>query len=224
MRRHLPLASIPAFAVGLAAMLCTASCASSARPPQFDSWSQPADLNPINRMLVVARVKSKYLHDATYRGFQIGMTAVLLKCGIDIKLLHPDPMGLNERERLLEIEREFQPSTVLLIKATGGTIGYLHRGTFQLKVFDLTSGKVVWYADAELDFGDSGDPAMTAGAKLAASIIERLREDGVLSSCPAGELFRIACPKVRRQVLADAQKIDRYSQRMKENANAPTCE
>lgn len=137
---------------------------------------------PIERLLVFANLDS-----SMYDGFQAGMTNMLERCGVGSQILNSGFRGLEESHNF-QAAREFQPSTALAIELVRSTIlpGVESRLVFELRLLDYGSGKVTWLARMEVSLRGSimtgGD--RDSGARFAASIIARLRDDGVLKACP----------------------------------------
>jgi hypothetical protein len=133
---------------------------------------------PIERLLVFTSLTKE-----TYDGFQAGMTNMLEGCGIGSRILNSG--GLEESPDFQVARREFQPSTDLAIGLVRGTLleGVESRLVFELRLLDIGSGKLTWLARMEVSIKPRTKDR-DFGASFAASIIARLRADGVLKACP----------------------------------------
>lgn len=133
---------------------------------------------PIERLLVFTS-----LTEEMYDGFQAGMTIMLEKCGIGSRIL--SSRSLEGSPDFQAARRELQPSTGLAMGLVHGIIlGEVESQlVFELRLLDFGSGKLTWLARMEVSIlQGTGDKDF--GARLAASIIARLRADGVLKACP----------------------------------------
>lgn len=185
MRRHVTLV------LALTVMLEVgggAGCGSSIR---VSSTIILENAPPIERLFVIADIKSPVFENVMYGGFHLGMTTALSMCHVEGRLVHKDPVGLDEEERLLRVLKELQPDAQLLITSTGGTLrgGKPSKRLFELELFVRASNELAWRADVVMeDYYYLDERA--AGEDLAVHIISRLRADGLLKSCPSGELSR----------------------------------
>jgi hypothetical protein len=178
---------------------------------------------PIERLLVLADIKSPVFGDAMYGGFHNGVTAALAMCHVDGRLLHRDPMELDEEERVVRAMKELQPGARLLIKSTGGTLdgSTPSMRSFRLELLDLASNKVTWQADVMM--WDAHHDDRDNGEDLAVHVISRLRADGLLRSCPSGELSTSSCWERRRGTLAMSKRIADRQARARVAKAAPIC-
>lgn len=149
---------------------------------------------PIERLLVLANLKSQGFSDAMYFGFSTALEDQLRACQVVPKLFHSEP-GNETWPTVMDAEaRGFGPNAALLIRATGE-----HRHvkrdvtTFASMVIELRidladSGAELWRAKLVFQV-DTGGPSYQDnenGKRLASFLTARLRQDGVLDRCPAG--------------------------------------
>ena len=180
----------------LAAVVAVAACVFGCDPlvnATFSSRTYPTGAAPIERLLVVARVKSRAFDDSMSQGFETGLVRRLGVCGVQSRVMYNDGMDLDFEQRMSEITKEFQPGAAMEIKALGGDI-YSTNGTvtnahllFELKILYLESNQLTWLARSAFDFhtGSIDEDAWNAGVEFATHIISRIRDDGVLPHCPA---------------------------------------
>lgn len=193
MRRHVTLALT---------LMLGAGGAGCEPPPVRGSSTRFIEHAPqIERLLLIADIKSPVFGDVMYDGFRGSIMAALSWCHVEGRLEHKDPMGLDEEDRLLRSLKEFQPDAQLLIDATGGTLQGDARSTlrgvqvlkrlFEVDLFVGAAREVAWHASVVMQ-DSHGDPAAN-GAELAVHVISRLRADGLLQGCPAGKVSSAVC-------------------------------
>lgn len=193
MRRHVTLV------LALVVMLGAGGGAGCGPPLRISSTTFIENTPPIERLLMIADIRSPVFTDAMYDGFKGGMMAALSLCHVEGRLLHKDPMDLDEEKRFLGFLRELQPDAQLLIDARGGTLfrdGKPPERLFDVELFVGASKLVAWRAQVVMR--DSYDDPGANGANLAVHIISWLRADGLLKSCPSGELSSAVCREYRR--------------------------
>jgi hypothetical protein len=167
-------------------------------PVQVSSTTFIENAPPIESLLMIADIKSPVFADAMYDGFQKGMMTALSLCHVEGRLVHEDSLGLDEEERLLRVLKEFQPGAQMLIDSLGGTLqgNTPSERLFDVKLFMGASKEVAWRAKVVMQ--DTYDDPGVNGVDLAVHIISRLRADGLLKSCPSGELSSAVCRKYPR--------------------------
>lgn len=172
----------------------------------FDSRVGFAGAAPVERMLVLADIRSMGFSDAMYDGFEAGMTRVLERCGVRSMTINLDFRGLEDT-RKLRASTVLQPNAILVIGRLGGIVTFnthesfvranpqdrpatlsgkpgwsSSRLNFELKLLDFKSEKVTWLANVVLDISHGSDVA--SGMDFANSITSRLQTDEVLKGCP----------------------------------------
>jgi hypothetical protein len=111
--------------------------------------------------------------------FEADVTDSLAKCGIAVNVHRRDPLALQNDEALAV--RAFSPDTVLTLQWKTAQSGGRTPGTtvFASSLIDVATKKLVWKAQIDLKGGWS------LAETLAASVIDRLKADTVVSSsCP----------------------------------------
>jgi hypothetical protein len=127
------------------------------------------------------------------------LLAALRACGIAVESYLISPSGtapVTEEARLEEAERltgaqlrQFKPDSLLQLTEAGSTQLALSRGLirviYDLSLFDAASRKTVWRARLNLSAGGLGVGFDAAGS-VAAGVVKRLSEDGILHDCSQG--------------------------------------
>jgi hypothetical protein len=152
----------------------------------FRSTITPGKAAPIERLLVLLDTGGE---GDWYEGVQVGLKNGLAGCGVAPTVLVSVPLELEPVGRALETARAMGAGAVLAIVGHGATATFRDFNaervlSFELWIVDLASRKVTWAAEADLKV--TTGPWMagkSSGAHFAASIIARLRTDGVLASC-----------------------------------------
>jgi hypothetical protein len=107
-----------AVVVAIAAMGAgVAGCAPTATAT-FSSTVDRPKIVPVERVLVVAGVRSWEFQPALYGDFQRALTERLTSCGVTSRIWYINPNASDEPEHFRNDLRAFQPSVVLHIKDT----------------------------------------------------------------------------------------------------------
>jgi hypothetical protein len=152
--------------------------------------------SPIVRLLVIASVEPRFFPDAMFDGFADALTHRLASCGIQSTVLYRDPMAIDFDDRVAAEVQRAAPSALLTMRATGSNVrltgrrgdgGFIGPLSFDLTMLDAASNATTWRATStmEVSIGRDWSFRAIAGATFATSIVSRLRDDGVLSGCPA---------------------------------------
>lgn len=232
MRGILKAVSIRTFVL----MLVAAACGET--QTAFNSRAYLDNARPIERLLVLADVKSIGFDDGMYRGFEARMTKLLETCGVKSRIAHKDDLDLeeSEREHLALIMNEFHPTAALSVRADGGTMVRGHNYSnitsdllFGFKLVELGSEKTTWLAKAKFSIQGEYLRQEEVGERFATSIVLRLHADGVLSRCPSGTFAALAfeqpdaCKAARRLAVSEAVRIKDEVERQAILDSAPTC-
>ncbi len=154
----------------------------------FESKATLGHAAPIDRMLVVMDVQNQALDADIYRGLEIGLSQRLGSCRIRAKVLHD--MRANPLDPTSTAFQAVQPVAVMSIELASPpyvrNIGFATAvsAVFAFKLVDLASHETTWIARSKLEVR-SMRSHMGLGGRFATEIVSRLRDDGVLASCPA---------------------------------------
>ena len=168
-----------------AVVTCGLAACVSNKAVAFTSRVNLAHAAPIDGMLVM-NVQSSGLDAALYQGFEIGLTQRLGSCGVRARVLHGPAAQLDPA---LDAGKVIQPVAVMSIELASPpsihAIGFSSRvsAVFALKLEDITSRQTIWVARSKLEFFLHADAKF--GAWFATQVVSRLRDDGVLTDCPA---------------------------------------
>lgn len=168
-----------------------AACVSD-RQVAFTSRVNLAHATRIDGM-VVNDVQSQALDAAVYRGFEAGLTQRLGSCGVRARVVH-DAASLQDPAS--EAVQAVQSAAVMSIELASPpfvyTIGSGASGSsrvtvvFAFNVADMASRQTTWEARSTLEFHLLHNEAdAKLGAWYATQVVSRLRDDGVLTGCPA---------------------------------------
>jgi hypothetical protein len=161
------------FAVGLSACVESKATISSNKAPDYHP--------EVRRLLLLTNLGLKPINRPggdEEGNFEAAVMESLSRCGIVVQFQRHDALALQNNEQ--HAIQTFVPDTVLTLtpKATG-TGRMIYAGS----IVDMSTKKLVWRSEIEIDFH------WFAGKALAASIIDRLKQDGVLASaCPTPSL------------------------------------
>lgn len=110
-----------------------------------------------------------------YASFSTTMTSTLIFCGTQSQYFVQDPLSFDQI--MNQNIRAFKPDSILYIR--WDTYGGYGIGTYFLQLIDTTTMTPVWKATINFQ-GKAGD----AGVALAAIIIGRMKQDGLIdASC-----------------------------------------
>jgi hypothetical protein len=135
------------------------------------------------------------------------MIRLLASCKVRLAILHKDDLALDESERLRQTTETLRPNAILVIRSRGGVFqsnNDWHHVTFSFALIEPGSHYTLWGGEAEVTAETIGGES--DGRRFAAEIITHLRDDGVLTSCPSGELSR-SSPLGARGVPEGARKV-----------------
>jgi len=185
----------------------------------FTSHANLTNAAPVKLLMVLEDVQNGGFDHNMHEGFHVALTSGLTACGVALRILHPDPMDLDLSQYIDANVKEFQPSAMLLINTTGGNIGGRPSTlTYDLKLIDLESNRVTWLAKSNFSIWVSDTDS---GGGFGISIVSRLRDDGVLMSCP--RLLYQDCEKERRRAYSEASQETDERERKKVIESAPKC-
>lgn len=167
---------------GLAACVSTKQVA-------FTSRANLAHATRIDGM-VVHDVQSRALDAALYRGFEAGLTQRLGSCGVRARVVH-DAASLQDPAS--EAVQAVQSAAVMSIELASppfiyriGPSDFQVSVVFAFNVTDMASRQTTWEARSKLEFHPMYNQAdVKLGAWYATQVVSRLRDDGVLTDCPA---------------------------------------
>jgi hypothetical protein len=168
-----------------------ASCASEryART-QVNSQTQRKPPSAVQRVLVLASIKTQTFGDVIYRGMEEGLQQRLSECRIASRVTHTNPMEVDPQRKLLETVADFKPDAVLTLVRTsseatigrGGSNGDYY---FRLVLSDGSMREEYWKAMAHVR-ALTQNPLVNeraSGGYIASAIVEQMKSDGVLSTC-----------------------------------------
>lgn len=159
----------------------------------MNSRRSQASAAPIERLLVLANLKSQGFSDSMYDGFSAAFAGQLRACHVEPRVFHAEP-GNDDWPRTVAAEAvAFAPSATLLIRATGGV---LHTRSGVTKAASIVIGLRIdatdtraelWRAKLvfDVDTGSVWYNDTASGERLASLLVDQLRRDGVLDRCPA---------------------------------------
>ncbi|HEX3479272.1 MAG TPA: hypothetical protein VHT91_29815 [Kofleriaceae bacterium] len=159
----------------------------------MNSRRSQAGAVPIERLLVLANLKSQGFSDAMYQGFSAALVGQLRACHVEPKLFHAEPGNDGWASAVTAEATAFAPSAMLLIRATGGV---LHTRSGVTKAASIVIGLRIdatdtraelWRAKLvfDVDTGSVWYDDTASGERLASLLVDQLRRDGVLDRCPA---------------------------------------
>lgn len=169
-------------------VMAALGCAGYAKA-SFDSKAYPTNQVAINRLVILANLKNASMGDKMYRGLSEGLTKGFEACNVRSTILQVDPLDLDNG--IDDAATAFNASATMAIVARGNEIvkahalGFAEKLHFELAIFDAGSGNPIWLANSVLDLGTPSafkDDTLS-GSRFAASIVARIRGDGVLNDC-----------------------------------------
>lgn len=159
----------------------------------MNSQRSQAAAAPIERLLVLANLKSQGFSDRMYDGFSAGLAGRLRACHVEPRVFHAEPGNDGWPAGVAAEAKAFAPSATLLIRATGGLLQTRAGVTtsasvvIALRIAATGTGAELWRAKLVFDVDTNSlwynDTA--SGERLASLLADRLRQDGVLDRCPA---------------------------------------
>jgi len=218
----------------LGAVSVVAACGSAAST--FNSKADLTGTSPIDSLLTVTSIKiDNFGFGMFYRGFRASLTSALAACGVKSRMLQVDPLGLGPElnDRIEQDIKEFHPSAVLDIKVISRNTTVSDTGSvreewiFELNMLDVVSKKRIWMAKTMPKFNAR---YIAPGMSFATSIASRLRDDGVLRSCPTDAVGWPAVPRLpdckdeRRSLVTQAQQTTDMAERKRLISTMPTCD
>jgi len=202
----------------------------------FNSRVEVANAAPVKRLLVIESVESPGFGHDMHVGFAAALANRLSVCGVAARLLQAQSLDSDPGARVLANVQEFQADAVLLIKAEGGRIMNSADTDsaliFDLKLIETASQTVTWQAKSQFEvrLNSIWIYDTDSGISFGTSIVSQLRDDRVLTGCPAlaagwPELpRRRACLAERQRLLAEARRQSDQTERMRLISSAPDCE
>jgi hypothetical protein len=161
---------------------------------RFNSRVVVAHAAPVKRLLVFESVERPGFGHDMHQGFVVALTKRLSMCGVTARLLQADASEVDPAARVAKNIQEFQADAVLLIRGAGGSVVNGGSGgselIFELKLIETASQRMTWQAKSEFvrsgtDSFNNTDRDTDSGATFGTSIVSRLRDDRVLTECPA---------------------------------------
>lgn len=162
---------------------------------RFNSRVDVANAAPVKRLLVFESVERPGFGHDMHLGFVAALTKRLSMCGVTARLLQAESSDPDPAARVAKNIQEFQADALLLIRGAGGSVVHGDGNTdsaliFELKLIETASQRMTWHAKSQ--FVRSGiasindtDRDIDSGASFGTSIVSRLRDDHVLTGCPA---------------------------------------
>jgi len=140
--------------------------------------------------MVINDVQSRAVDAALYRGFEAGLTQRLGSCGVRATVVH-DAASLQDPAS--EAVQAVQPAAAMSIELASPPFVYMIGSgysqvsvVFAFKVADMASRQTTWEARSTPEFHLLHNEAdARLGAWYATQVVSRLRDDGVLTGCPA---------------------------------------
>lgn len=172
MKRHLAAAAVALCACAPAARIRSNKSAAYAKEPQ--------------RLFVVTDIGAEW-GNGYYNGFKSRFTSLVSECGAASDVSRITDLDLDDGAHLRRA-RNFKADTILNIRRSSGTknrYGMFIDATYDARMTDLESRKVVWRSNVK--FVRGLDALSDRGQALAADIVKKLGEDGILRSCPAAK-------------------------------------
>lgn len=180
--------------VGLRAVVVLGTVASCATGrASFESSTNLKNTAPVTRLVIFESVQSPFFAGDVYRGFVEGLESRFASCGVPTSIARISALDLDPDQRIATRIETVQASSALLVTAEGGTrtrYNGLDQNElrFTLKLLDVGSNKVMWMAESKFSMQTSRmTDDVGTGARFAASIVSRLRDDGILTGCPGGD-------------------------------------
>lgn len=170
-------------------LLVAAACARS--NATFRSSLDKPRATPMERVLVLANVRSRAFNEEVYRGFEKALQGGFTSCGLqEARVLHTDSLE-NEAQwktRVADATAQLKPSAILMIRGVTGDVLVGRYGTnadlvYELKLFE--GPEVYWSARVKLTMLTRNLYADDAasGAKFGWSIVRQIEADGLLKGC-----------------------------------------
>ena len=218
---------------GLACIVAAgAGCASGTNT--FKSRTDLASASTIERLLVIDDLADEAFTEQLYAGFKQGISSALETCGVKPRLIQADPMELDPKARLEAITSEFHPSATLLINAKGGNrvIGggvTKNEMSIEFQVIDASTSKMTWLAKSlyKVGTGSAFGDDQASGQQFGTSVVVRMRDDGLLKTCPTGAdawpKADDACRQERDAKIDQAKQAGSAAERKRLLSEVPTC-
>jgi hypothetical protein len=230
--------------VALAVMLggSFGGCYTPVVKTKFESTTDLKNVAPVTRLVIFGSA-GRMFGGSMNRGFEAGLTSRLATCGVATSIVHMSALDLDADARIAAVIAKFRASSVMSIATDGGLVerglngGLLDTLWFKLKLLDTTSSKAAWIAQVRFEVEKnfvSNDQGV--GVRFATSIIARLRDDGILTRCPAPNVPWPAvewpdevdpaheCLQERRRILYEARHIDDKDERREKLNTLPSCQ
>lgn len=170
-KRNLAILAAVAFAVS--------ACAPAA---QIRSNKSAAYAKEPRRLFVVTDIGAEW-GNSYYNGFKSRFTSLLSDCGAASEVSRVTDLELDDNAHQRRA-RKFNADAILNIRRTAGTkngYGMFIDVTYDARMTDVESRKAVWRSNVKFMRGLDGLP--DRGQELAADIVKKLKEDGILRSC-----------------------------------------
>ena len=140
--------------------------------------------NEPKRVFVLTDVGSDF-GDEYAQAFQERLTGIAKDCGAVLEVSRVSSLELDNSARTTRMN-EFKPDVVLSIFRAGGTrnqYGLFHV-IYDARLQDVESKKLVWRANFSFHRGGGLIPIADRGRALAVDITNRMKQDGIVRSCP----------------------------------------
>ena len=130
--------------------------------------------------------------------FEAEVVRRLTACGVEARVVSADPMDPTPLDAQIGATlAQLQTDAVMIVKAMGGEIGSPNQLRAKLLLTDVETHERTWFAYASAYFSN-GDAAGADAAAFATLVVTRLRDDGVLTRCKAGEAYPGCFDDLRR--------------------------
>jgi len=136
------------------------------------------------RVFVLTDVGSDF-GDEYAQAFQERLVGIARDCGAVIEVSRINPLELDNSARTARM-KDFNPDVVLSIFRAGGTRNQsgLFHVIYDVRLQDVQSKKMVWRANFNFYRGGGLIPVADRGRALAVDITNKMKEDGIVRSCP----------------------------------------
>jgi len=169
---------------------CSAGATGTTR---FETWANPVEVAPVQRLVVFESVESPYFNHNLHKGFVAGLRQRFASCGVQARVEQLAALELDRAKHITGAIESFHAGAALVIDAGGGQ-RRTGRGpdqdslTFGVKLVDVATQQIKWAGSARLEREQSWrTDDVGSGVRFATSVVERMRDDGVLTSCPAAD-------------------------------------
>jgi len=174
----------------LVVVVAIGACATTGTT-KFTTSAHAVAVPPVTRLVVFETVESPFFNHQMHRGFVVGLTKRMASCGVEASVEHLSELELDRDQRRTSAVTAARAGAMLMIDAAGGKRTVSGNSSndvlrFDLRLVDVATKQVPWSGEANLERLQSwATDELGSGAQFATALVERMRDDGVLTRCPA---------------------------------------